>query len=80
MIKLNNETQEKIIKQLKIYFREELDIELASFPAQFLLDFFLEEIGSCIYNQAIEDVHKVLSEKFLYITDDLYLLSKEEKY
>lgn len=79
-IKLNPEVEEKIIHQIKLYFRDELDMELGHFQSQFLLDFFMTQISPYFYNQAIEDIHKMLSEKFLYLADDLYLLSKEEKY
>lgn len=78
IIELDQERKDKLIKSLQLYFQKELDIELESFPAQFFLDFIVNEFGTTFYNQALDDVNKWLSEKIQYLADDIYLLSKDE--
>ncbi len=80
IIELDADTKERLVKTLQMYFHEELETTIGSFQAQFFLDFILEELAPYFYNQAINDTHAWLTEKFLYLADDIYLLSKEEKY
>ena len=44
-IKFTSEEKEVIARKIQQYFQEELEQEIGSFDAQFLLDFFSEEIG-----------------------------------
>lgn len=53
--------KDELIEEIKAYFASELDQELGSFEAEFLLDFFSENMGPHYYNQAIRDVQKHLS-------------------
>ncbi|MCP4775181.1 MAG: DUF2164 domain-containing protein, partial [Planctomycetaceae bacterium] len=43
-IKLSTDETERIIGRIKSYFHDELDQELGSFEANFLLEFFAEEV------------------------------------
>ena len=42
---------------------EKLDFEVGNLDAEFLLGFFLQEIGPRIYNRAIRDAQVVLQER-----------------
>ena len=53
--------KDELINKIKIYFSEELDQELGNFEAEFLLDFFNDNLGPYYYNQAIQDVQTHLS-------------------
>ena len=44
-IKFKQEQKEFIIQKIKLYFSEEMDQEIGGFAAEFLLDFFIEEVG-----------------------------------
>ncbi len=57
----SREMKDELIQQIKTYFFNELSQELGNFEAEFLLDFFSENIGPHYYNQAIRDVQKHLS-------------------
>ncbi|NQV42037.1 MAG: DUF2164 domain-containing protein [Candidatus Marinimicrobia bacterium] len=62
MIKtFSREMKDELIQRIKAYFSTELSQELGNFEAEFLLDFFSENIGPHYYNQAIRDVQKHLS-------------------
>jgi len=56
MIKLTKEQKEEIVPKIKDYLLNELDTEVGTFEAEFLLDFFNKEIGKTIYNKALQDV------------------------
>ncbi|MBC8377376.1 MAG: DUF2164 domain-containing protein [FCB group bacterium] len=53
--------KDNLIQQIQTYFTTEMSQELGNFEAEFLLDFFSENIGPHYYNQAIRDVQKHLS-------------------
>ena len=77
VIELSKERREKLTHAIQLYVKKELGMELENFPAQFFLDFMLKELGASVYNQALDDVHGWLSDKFQYLADDMYLLSKD---
>ncbi|WP_335954769.1 DUF2164 domain-containing protein [Acinetobacter guillouiae] len=71
-------TREQLISSLKKYALKELDLDLGNFPAQFLFDFIVEEFGHHFYNQALNDTHEWLAERFAHLNEDLFILSKEK--
>jgi uncharacterized protein (DUF2164 family) len=62
-IKLSDETKKQVIASIKRYFAENLDEEIGELKADLMLDYFLEEIGPTIYNQAILDAQAYFQEK-----------------
>ena len=66
----------EIVTRIQEYFDEELEQEIGTFDAQFLLDFFMREVGPHFYNQAIADIHVVLSQQFENLADLIYDLEK----
>ena len=78
IIKFDEFTREQMIYSLKKYALKELDLDLGNFPAQFLFDFIVEEFGHHFYNQALTDTHEWLAERFSYLNDDLFILTKEK--
>ena len=62
-ISLKKETREQTIKSIQRYFSENMDDDVGDLKAGLLLDFFLEEIGGCVYNQAIADAQAYFQEK-----------------
>ncbi len=78
MKKVEFTQQEKDIlaRKIQMYFREELDQELGGFDAQFLLDFFTEEIGPLWYNQGLEDAKEVMDEQMEKFSDAIYELRR----
>ncbi|HEY2469857.1 MAG TPA: DUF2164 domain-containing protein [Terracidiphilus sp.] len=59
------------ISSLQRYFEENLD-PIGDLPAGLLLNFFLEEIGPVIYNQAISDAQARLSQRVVDLSGELY--------
>lgn len=75
-IEFSREEKEMMIRKVKIYFREELDQDIGNFDAEFLIDFFAEEMGGFFYNRGLYDAETMISEKVSEISDLLLQLEK----
>ncbi|QUI23950.1 DUF2164 domain-containing protein [Vallitalea pronyensis] len=67
-IELSKEKQDVIKGLIKEFFLEERDEEIGDLAAILLMEFILQEVGPVIYNQAIGDCIKSMTEK----VDELY--------
>lgn len=75
-MKFSKDEMDSAVSKIKKYFINELDQEIGGFEAEFLIDFFVKEIGSSIYNQGLADAHSLFIEK----SEELgYLLQDLEK-
>ncbi len=75
-IKFSKEQKDRIVGKVKDYFIAELQQEIGSFEAEFLIDFFANEIGAHYYNRGLFDAQQIFNEKM----EDLgYLLQELEK-
>ncbi|MEF7614488.1 DUF2164 domain-containing protein [Aquincola sp. MAHUQ-54] len=61
-IELSKQVRQQAVDSIERYFREHLQLEepLGNIAAGGLLNFFLEELGPSIYNQAVADVQERL--------------------
>lgn len=59
-ITMNKEARATAIASIERYFKEEFDEKIGNIRAGGLLNFFLEEIGPSLYNQAVSDVQERL--------------------
>ena len=78
-IKFSKEEKEAIVKKVQMYFHEELDQKIGSFDAEFLVDFFGEEIGSYFYNRGLYDAQALLARKIDELGDSIVELEKPTK-
>lgn len=69
---LYKETRERAVRSIKQYFVENMDEEVGDLKAGLLLDFFLEEIGPCVYNRAIADAQAYFQEKTVDLDGSCY--------
>ena len=77
MISISRKNKDKIIQDLQEWFQENLDHEIGSLDAEFLTDFFTENVGGLYYNQALTDVHTLIYEKTESLADNIYDLTKD---
>ena len=75
-INFSKEELEIITQKLQRYFSKELDQELGQFDAQFLLDFFTEEVGPYFYNRGLYEAQAVLERRLEDISEAIYELEK----
>lgn len=71
-IEFSREEKDVIVGKIKLYFREELDQDIGSFDAEFLLDFFAEEVGAYFYNRGLYDARAVLEDRLESIDQAIY--------
>ncbi|WP_339618014.1 DUF2164 domain-containing protein [uncultured Gilvimarinus sp.] len=79
-MKFSAEEKDILVKKIQLYFDQELGQDLGSFDAQFLLDFFAEQIGPYFYNRALFDANTVLQEKMDSMSDALYEIEKPTEF
>ena len=68
--------KDAIIRKIQSYFSKELEQEIGSFEAGFLLNFFTEEIGPYFYNLALRDAQAILSRRMDDISGAIDELTK----
>lgn len=59
-IELSREDRQQAVASIERYFRQNMDGPIGNIAAGGLLSFLLEEVGPCIYNQAVSDVQERL--------------------
>ncbi len=62
-IKLPKDKEIRLIESIKHYFDENMDSEIGDLKARLLLEYFIQEMGPVIYNQAIVDAQSFITEK-----------------
>ena len=79
-IEFTREEKEAIGRKIQLYFREELEQEIGQFDAEFLLDFFAEEIGGFFYNRGLYDAQAVLEGRLEDVRDAIFEIEKPTSY
>ena len=79
-IEFFKEEKKIIVQKIQLYFNEKLDREIEQFDAEFLLDFFSNEIGVYFYNQGLNDAQVVLSSRMDNIIDAIYEIEKPTEF
>ena len=80
IIEFSKEEKEILIRNIQVYFREELEQEIGNFDAQFLLDFFSERIGPYFYNRGLYDAQAVLEKRLDTIAEAIYEIEKPTEF
>lgn len=62
-MKFDKQTETHLLDSIKRFFAQEMDADIGDLKALRVLDFFAEEIGPSVYNQAIADAQAYFSEK-----------------
>ena len=60
------------IASLRRYFEENMAEPIGDLPAGLLLNYFLEEVGPVIYNQAIADAQARMTQRVSDLSGELY--------
>ena len=77
MINISRKNKDKITQDIQEWFRENLDQEIGNLDSEFLLDYFTENLGGFYYNQALADVHSLITDKTESLADSIYDLMKD---
>jgi uncharacterized protein (DUF2164 family) len=75
-IKFNPLQKAEIVAKIQQYFGRELDQDIGDFDAEFLLDFFSDNIGGYFYNQGLLDAQAALAIQIDNINEAIDVLEK----
>ena len=76
IVEFSGDEKKVIVGRIQTYFREELKQELGGFDAEFLLDFFAEEMGAYFYNRALYDAQAILERRLEDFGEAVFELEK----
>lgn len=79
-IEFTKEEKELLVKKIQYYFNDELDQKIGQFDAEFLLDFFSEEVGVYYYNRGLYDAQTILESKLEDISEAIYEIEKPTEF
>jgi len=68
--------KDAIVAKVKAYFLDRLDQEIGGFDAEFLIDFFAQEIGAHYYNRGLHDAQALFASKVEELSDAIYEIEK----
>jgi uncharacterized protein (DUF2164 family) len=71
-IEISKAARARAVASMRRYFEENLQEPIGDLPAGLLLNFFLEEVGPSIYNQAIADAQTQLGQRVSDLSGELY--------
>jgi uncharacterized protein (DUF2164 family) len=71
-IEISRQARTEAIASIRRYFEENLSEPIGDLPAGLLLNYFLEEIGPVIYNQAIADAQARMQHRVGDLTGELF--------
>ncbi|WFR94010.1 DUF2164 domain-containing protein [Rhizobium tumorigenes] len=74
---LPKEEKAAAVTRIRQYFADELDQTIGVLPAEFLLEFFANDIGAFFYNQGLRDAHAALTKQMEDFGEAIYLLERE---
>jgi uncharacterized protein (DUF2164 family) len=79
-IKFSKSEKEVVVRKIQLYFSEELKQEIGNFDAEFLLDFFAEEVGAYFYNRGLYDAQAILAARLDELSESIYQLEKPTEF
>ncbi len=71
-IELSKQVRDDAIASIRQYFERNLPEPIGELGAGLLLNYFVEEIGPAIYNQAISDAQGRMQQRVLDLEGELY--------
>ena len=71
-IEISKQARAAAIASIRRYFEENLSEPIGDLPAGLLLNYFLEEIGPVIYNQAIADAQARMQQRVGDLSGELF--------
>ena len=71
-IKLEQQTEDYLLKSIRQFFKDELEDEIGDLKARAVLEFCLREICPSVYNQAISDAQDTLQTTVLDLSGVRY--------
>lgn len=64
--------ERQMLASIKRFFSEELEEDIGDIKAKRVMDYFIKEIAPGVYNQAVSDVQKYLTDRTAELSDVFY--------
>jgi len=71
-IELSKEARKQAVSSIERYFEQHMEERIGNIAAAALLNFFLEEVGPSIYNQAVAAVQERLAARIAEIDIEVH--------
>jgi uncharacterized protein (DUF2164 family) len=71
-VEIPKQARTAAIASLRRYFEENMPEPIGELPAGLLLNFFVEEVGPVIYNQAIQDAQARMQQRAADLSGELF--------
>ena len=71
-IELNKDARKQAVLSIERYFLDNMGEKIGNIQAAALLNFFVEEIGPCIYNQAVLEVQERLQTRIMELDIEVH--------
>jgi uncharacterized protein (DUF2164 family) len=71
-VELPKPAREAAIASLQRYFEKNMPEPIGNLPAGLLLNFFIEEVGPAIYNQAVADAQARMQQSVADLSGELF--------
>lgn len=75
-VTFTTEQKQHIVHKIKDHFNHELGEEIGQFDAEFLLEFFADEVGPYFYNKGLQDAASVIESQTDTMKDTLYTMEE----
>ncbi|MFC3747479.1 DUF2164 domain-containing protein [Paenibacillus sp. GCM10012306] len=79
VIKLPKEQRELLVENIRNHFEAERGETIGHLAADNLLDFFLQELGPSIYNEALKDCRSLVGQRMQSLEEDIYALEWKQR-
>ncbi len=73
---LEKDDRAQLVRKLRGYLKDELDVEIGGLDAELLLDVLAERIGPRFYNQGLRDAATALAKRMDVLTEALEELER----
>lgn len=71
-IDISKDARKEAVTSIERYFKENMEERIGNIAAGALLNFFLEEIGPVVYNQAVADVQERLQARVAEVDIEIH--------
>lgn len=79
-ITFSREETRAMAGEIQEYFREELDQDIGSLPAEMLIGFFADKMGPYFYNRGLYDAQKLILKRVDSLSDEVLTLEQPTRH
>ncbi|MCY0146236.1 DUF2164 domain-containing protein [Hoeflea sp. G2-23] len=74
------EETKAVVREIQVYFEEELDQQIGAIPAEMLMKFFTDKMGAYFYNRGVYDAQALVRDRMEVLVDDMFALEQPTRH